>query len=278
MELGDEIITFDPAYVTYEATVGAAGAKLARVTGEARNGFRPNISALEQAITANTRAIAFSNPNNPTGTAFTAEEFKRINALAIKHDLWIWSDEVYADLVFEKKHQSLSHFDQMTDRAICIGSLSKSHAMTGWRVGWIAGPPELISHVENLSLCMLYGLPEFIQKAGVQAITHGGHDVQQMRKTYCKRRDLLVRHLENLSNVSLLVPEAGMFLLMDIRNTGLSSREFVTGLYEKHKVSVLDGAAFSPALEGFVRLSFTNGESALADACARIKTFLGQLA
>ena len=277
LELGDEVITFDPAYVTYEATVGAAGAKLIRVTGDAGNGFRPNIDALEKAITAKTRAIAFSNPNNPTGTAFTAGEFERINALAIKYDLWVWSDEVYADLVFEHQHQSISHFDQMNDRAICIGSLSKSHAMTGWRVGWIAGPAELIGHVENLSLCMLYGLPEFIQKAGAQAITHGELDVQQMRTTYCTRRDLLVSQLQGLSNVSLLIPQAGMFLLMDIRDTGLSSQDFVKGLYEQYNVSVLDGAAFSPALEGFLRLSFTNGETALIDACERIKIFINQL-
>ncbi len=277
LEPGDEVITFDPAYVTYAATVGAAGATLVRIASDANTGFRPDLGALENAITPRTRAIAFSNPNNPSGVAFTTNEMQHIGKLAKQHDLWIWSDEVYADLCFQNQHVSLSHFSEFAERSICIGSLSKSHAMTGWRVGWIAGPKQLIAHLENLNLCMLYGLPEFVQKAAVHALSNGEKDVKDMHAEYRARRDLLVRELNNTKKLNILVPEAGMFLLVDVRDCGLSSQEFVRQLYHEHKVSVLDGAAFSPILDGFVRLSFTNSKSVLSEACSRIKDFVSAL-
>ena len=270
----DEVITLDPAYVTYEAAIGVSGAKLVRVSGNPKNGFRPNLEAIDNAITPATRAIAFSTPNNPSGMALNRQEMQALVELAHKHDLWLWSDEVYAQIMFENEHVSLSQFDQAQERSIVIGSLSKSYAMTGWRVGWIAGPQSLIRHIENLSLCMLYGLPGFIQQAAVHALQQESIHVKSMRDTYLKRRDLAVSLLKDEPTLELIVPQAGMFILIDVRKTGLSSNQFVRDLYVQQKVSVLDGAAFSPQLDGYIRLSFTNGEQQLAKACARLKQFL----
>ncbi len=277
LEPGDEVITFDPAYVTYAATVGAAGAQLVRVPGATEHGFRPNLAALSNAINANTRAILVANPSNPSGVALRREELTQIFHLADQHDLWVWSDEVYAELMFDGQHHSASHFSMALHRTICIGSLSKSHAMTGWRVGWIAGPKELIAHIENLSLCMLYGLPEFIQEAAAYALNNCQQAVLTMRDTYRRRRNLVLQELDGIPELRLIKPEAGMFILMDISATGMTSAAFVAQLYQQHKVALLDGAAFSPSLNNFVRLSFSNSERNLSEACRRIKLLVSNL-
>lgn len=274
---GDEVITLDPMYVTYEAFLGASGATLRRVPCDESNGFRPDAQAIAAAVNSNTRAIAFSNPCNPSGAVFTHDELQAIVDIAVEHDLWILSDEVYATLCFEHSHTVCAALPGAFDRTVTIGSLSKSHAMTGWRVGWLAGPKELIGHIDNLSLCMLYGLPGFVQTAAIEALTHSRDESVTTCKIYQRRKQLVVSSLSKIDRLKIVNPEAGMFMLIDVRNLGLSSAEFCRQLFDQKKVSLLDGAAFAKNTNGFVRLSFAVGDQALATACRRIEDFIAGL-
>lgn len=276
LQAGDEVIVLDPMYVTYEATLKASGATLVRVTCEADGGFRPDLERLAAAVTPRTRAIFVSNPNNPTGVMLSAQELQAIADLAIAHDLWVVVDEVYESLCYEREHVSLASLPGMQRRCVIICSLSKSHAMTGWRIGWIIAEPTLIGHAETLMLSMLYGLPGFVMEAALAGVLAHDEVTNGMREIYRRRRDLVVDALSNCPGISVLKPDAGMFVLVDVRATGLSSLDFAWRLFREAKVSVLDAAAFGEPAQGFVRLSFTLSEERLAEACLRIKDFVGK--
>jgi len=278
LQAGDEVLVLDPMYVTYEATLKASGATLVRVPCSAASGFRLDPQLLAAAITPRTRAIFFSNPNNPTGVVLNRDELQAIAALAIAHDLWVVVDEVYESLVFDGEYHSLAALPGMAERCVVIGSLSKSHAMTGWRIGWILAAPAMVAHAETLVLSMLYGLPGFIMEAALAAVLAHDHVTQDMRETYRRRRDLVVAGLSGCPGIQVQAPQAGMFVLVDVRDTGLSSLDFAWRLFREAGVSVLDAAAFGDPAQGFVRLSFTLGEARLAEACERITRFVGQLA
>ena len=274
LEAGDEVIVFDPVYVTYEATLKATGAKLVAVPTPADNGFRLDAAALEAAVTPRTKAIFFANPNNPTGVVMRPDELRAIAAVAERHDLWVVVDEVYEALTFEQPHQSFAALPGMAARTLSLGSLSKSHAMTGWRAGWIVAEPKLVGHIENLALNMLYGLPGFVQEAALAAVRRHDEVAAGMREVYRRRRDLVLRQLARSPRLKVLSPEAGMFVMVDVRGTGLSSLDFAWQLFRARGVSVLDAAAFGPQADGFVRLSFTLADETLAEACERILGFV----
>lgn len=274
LNAGDEVIALDPMYVTYEATLKASGATLVRVPCSADAGFRLDAAVLAKAITPRTRAIFFSNPNNPTGVVLSREELQGIADLAIAHDLWVVVDEVYESLAFEREHVSLAALPGMAERCVVIGSLSKSHAMTGWRTGWIVADQALVAHAETLVLSMLYGLPGFVMEAALTAVQAHDEVTHGMRDIYRHRRDLVVAGLADCPGISVLTPDAGMFVLIDVRATGLTSLEFAWRLLREAGVSVLDAAAFGEPAQGFVRLSFTLGEERLSEACRRIRDFV----
>lgn len=274
LQAGDEVVVLDPMYVTYEATLRASGATLVRATCDADSGFRLNPHALTSVITERTRAIFLSNPNNPTGVVLDREELQVIADLAVAHDLWVVVDEVYESLCYEREHESLASLPGMEKRCVVIGSLSKSHAMTGWRMGWMVADAELIGHAENLALSMLYGLPGFVMEGALAAVLAHDQVTGGMRDLYRRRRDLVVARLSDCPGLAVLKPDAGMFVLVDVRGTGLGSLEFAWRLFREAGVSVLDAAAFGEPAQGFVRLSFTLGEDQLAQACERIVGFV----
>ena len=277
LEPGDEVIALDPMYVTYEAFLKVSGAHLVRVECDEALGFRPDPDAIEQAITPKTQAIAFSNPNNPTGTVMTREELMAIGDIAKRHDLWVIADEVYAHLTFENEHVCMAGLPDMAERTVTVSSLSKSHAMTGWRVGWLAGPEALADHADNLALCMLYGLPGFIQEAATLALQEGRHFSEEMRDTYRHRRDVVLSELEHIERLKVLTPQSGMFVLVDVSATGMTALEFARRLFASEGVSVLDGAAFGPNASNYVRLSFTQSDEVLRKGCSRIAHFVDHL-
>ncbi|KAF1008776.1 MAG: Arginine--pyruvate transaminase AruH [Pseudomonas fluorescens] len=278
LHAGDEVLVLDPMYVTYEATLRASGATLVRVACPADSGFRLDAQRLADAVTPRTRAIFFSNPNNPTGVVLSREELQVIADLALKHDLWVVVDEVYESLVFDGDYHSLAALPGMHERCVVIGSLSKSHAMTGWRIGWIVAQPALVAHAETLVLSMLYGLPGFVMQAATTAVLAHDEVTQGMRETYRRRRDLVVSRLQGCPGIRVQAPQAGMFVLVDVRETGLDSLDFAWRLFREAGVSVLDAAAFGEQARGFVRLSFTLSENRLAEACERIRHFAITLA
>ncbi len=273
---GDEVIVPVPMYVTYEATIGAAGARLVPVPCDPAGGFRPDPERLESAVSPRTSALFLANPNNPTGVVMRRDELEAIADIAIRHDLWVVSDEVYADLVFDGEHRSIAALPGMAERTVTVSSLSKSHAMPGWRTGWAIAPPELVPHLANLALCMLYGLPGFAQAAATKALTELDGEASRMRAHYRRRRNAVLEALAGISVIRCLKPEAGMFLLIDVRSTGLSSKEFARNLYRSTGVSVLDAAPFGGA-DGFVRVSFSNDDGLLEEGCQRIARFVAGL-
>ena len=276
-EEADEVIVLQPMYVTYEATVRASGATLVPVVLDESSGFSLNVEYLKAAITRKTRAIYFATPNNPTGISLNRDELKSIADLAIKHDLWVVSDEVYSDLVFDSEFFHIASLPGMAERTITLGSLSKSFAMTGWRIGWALGPKQFIDNAAKLVLCMLYGLPGFLQQGGIFALESAQQDMINMREAYRGRRDLLIQKIDGIPGLKSLKPDAGMFLMVDVRGTGLTAPQFVTQLYEHSKVSVLDATAFGASAKGYVRVSFVVEELILLDASKRIAAFVSSL-
>ena len=268
LDRGDEVITLDPMYVTYEATLQVGGASL--VTAPTGPGFRIETDAIAARINDRTRAIAITSPANPTGVVATRAELERLAELAIANDLWVIADEVYADLVYDGEHISIASLDGMADRTVTVSSLSKSHAMTGWRCGWLIAPPELAEHVARLAMAMVYGLPGFVQEAAIVALDRSDTVVAEMRSTYRRRRDLACSVLAEAADLPVLSPAAGMYVMIDVRASGLSSNEFSWRLLEDKAVSALDAGVFGATAEGWLRLAFTTGDAELEEGCRRI--------
>ncbi|HEX3378319.1 MAG TPA: aminotransferase class I/II-fold pyridoxal phosphate-dependent enzyme [Paraburkholderia sp.] len=274
LEAGDEVIVPEPMYLTYEACVRAAGATLVAVPVDAARAFHVDCDALEAAITPRTKAIFFATPCNPTGVVMQRADLERIAGLACEHDLWVLSDEVYAELTFERDHVSIASLPGMAERTVTLGSLSKSHAMAGWRVGWAIGPATLIEHMARLALAMLYGLPGFIQQAALTALENRADIVADIREIYRRRRDVVFERLHRVPGLRCLLPEAGMFMMVDVSGTGLDTTGFTWQLFRAQGVAVLDASAFGETATGFVRLGLVVGEDRLVEACERIARFV----
>jgi aspartate/methionine/tyrosine aminotransferase len=278
LEPGDEVIALEPCYVTYGATVGAAGATLTPSPQPAAGGFRPDPTAVAAAVTPRTRAILLASPNNPTGVTLTRAELAALAAIARDHDLWVIADEVYAELAFDGAAASIAALPGMVERTVTVSSLSKSHAMTGWRIGWAIAPAALTAHFARLGLCMLYGLPGFAQAAAVEALARREAIAADMREVYRRRRDLVVGRLAAAPGLEVLRPEAGMFVLADVRRLGPSAGEVAWALFREAGVAVLDAGPFGASAAGWVRIAFTLDEARLAEACDRITAFAARRA
>ncbi|MFL2986476.1 MAG: pyridoxal phosphate-dependent aminotransferase [Candidatus Poriferisodalaceae bacterium] len=272
---GDEVIVLDPAYVTYEACIASTGAQQVRVEQPAATGFRPDVDAIERAVTPATRGIVFSNPSNPTGVALNGDELEAISRVAVSNDLWVVVDEVYSDLVFDGVHHSIAGLPGMLERTVTVSSVSKSYAMTGWRCGWAVGPPELGNHLRQMALINLYGLPGFVMEAADVALREGAEETETARAIYRARRDLVVKELSRASDLPVLVPEAGMFLMADVRAHNADANDFAWDLYRATGVSVLDAGAFGATSRGWVRISYGVDDLQLEEACRRIASFTG---
>jgi arginine:pyruvate transaminase len=268
---GDEVITFDPMYATYPATLQAAGAALVRVAAPARRQFHPDLEALAAAITPRTRAIFLANPSNPTGVVLTAAEVEELARLAERHSLWVVTDEVYAGTAEGGRIPSLGA--RLPEQVLTVSSLSKTHAMTGWRCGWVVGPVEFVNHADLLAQCMIYGLPGFIQDAALVAVGMR-QEAEAAVRSFCRaRRDAFYAALSDLPQARPRLPDAGMFMLLDVRASGMGAGEFVERLYASEKVSVLDGAVFGRETRGFVRVCFATDERSLVESARRIRRF-----
>ncbi|WP_439817356.1 pyridoxal phosphate-dependent aminotransferase [Zavarzinia sp. CC-PAN008] len=273
LDHGTEVIVLEPTYVTYDAVFGAAGARAVKVPLHPERGFHPDIAQIEAAVTPATRAIVINSPHNPTGMVLTPAELEGIAAICRRHDLWLISDEVYWTLVFEGRHVTPMSLPGMAERTIVISSLSKSHAMSGWRVGWTIAPPDMARHIGTLALCMLYGSPPFIQDAATVALEHDFAELDAMRTAYGARRRIVAERLADAPALRVLTAAGGMFAMLDIRESGLSGVDYAFGLLEDQDVSLLPADAFGPSAAGHLRLSLACPEPRLEEACARIRAF-----
>lgn len=274
---GDEVIVAEPMYVTYEAVFGACGATVVPVAVRPENGFRVDPADVARLVTPRTRAMLLNSPNNPSGASLPMSTWQALARLCIEHDLWLISDEVYSDLVYEGEHISPASLPGMAERTATINSLSKSHAMTGWRVGWVVGPESLTEHLANLSLCMLFGLPDFVQRAAQVALERDLPEVAQMHEEYRQRRDLVCTMLDDCPGLKPVRPDGGMFVMVDVRQTGLDAQAFAERLLDDYGVSVLAGEAFGPSAAGHIRIGLVVDQVKLADACRRIALYAAQL-
>jgi len=270
MEPGSEVIIPEPMYTTYEALFNATGATVVKVPMRPENDFQVLPEDIAAAVTDKTSAILINSPNNPTGAVFPRDTILAVAEICKRHDLWLISDEVYSTVTFGTEHFSPCSLPNMAERTITINSLSKSHAMTGWRLGWVVCPKEMALHLGNLTLCMLFGSPAFIQDAAKVALTADLPELELMRQTYQRRRDAFYNQLKDIEGIHCHLPEAGMFLMIDIRQTGMSSQEMAELLLNKFDVATLPGAAFGPSGEGHIRVSLGVSEAELIKASKRI--------
>jgi len=274
---GDEVIVPEPMYVTYKGVIGASGAKLINVALRPEDDFQLDPGRIEAALGPNSRALLINTPHNPTGAVLHGNVVEEVAAICRRHDLWMISDEVYASITYDRQHISPCSFPGMEERSATISSLSKSHAMAGWRLGWVVGPRELIHHIDTLSLSMLYGSAPFIQDAALFALSQEPGELEEMKIAYRARRDRVCADLEGIEGVSFCRPEGGMFVMADIRSMGITSQQFMESLYASENVSVLAGEAFGPSGAGHVRISLAASQSELTEGCKRIARFVASL-
>ena len=275
---GDEVVVPEPVYATYEAVIGAAGARMVTVPLAPGRGFHPDLEALGAAVTPHTRVVWINTPHNPTGAVFTGEEMEGVAALCRERDLWLLSDEVYEDLAFARPHVGAWSLPGMAERTVVVSSLSKSHAVPAFRFGWIVGPPALTAHLFNLLLCMTYGSPAFVQDGALAALAGDLPEVARLRDAYRDRARLLCGLLQAAPGCRAAMPDGGMFVLLDVRGTGLEADRFARLLLERERVAVLPCDGFGASARGHLRIALTAPEPRLAEAAERILRFARRLA
>jgi arginine:pyruvate transaminase len=271
IEVGDEVIMFDPYYATYEGVVRLPGGVPVPVALDPDRGFHPNLKLLEAAITPRTKAILLNSPSNPTGAVFSAEEIKVIGELAVKHDLWIVSDEVYATQIHGNHVFTSPFFDvALEPRVIVCSSISKSHALPGFRCGWIAASADYCAKAVPVAESLLFGSPQFLQDAVAFALDTHFEELDQMQRDYQLRARALIEGLADCKFVSARMPEGGMFVMVDIRPTGKSGEEFARALLRQHNVVTMPGESFGACGAGHLRVALTVDEATMREAARRI--------
>lgn len=273
---GDEVALPDPHYATYEGVIRASGATVRPVPMPATGGFRLTAAALEAAITPATRVLLLNNPHNPTGTVLTAEEVAAIGEVCIRHDLTILSDEVYEELIFDGGFTSPFDLPQLAERTVVVSSISKSHAVPGFRSGWMVGPEAFTKRVQPLVEMMFFGNQPFIADATAFALTRPNETAPGLREDY-RRRARAAAAVLSVPGLKVLAPQAGMFLMLDAGGTGMDGESFALSLLEAERVSVMPGSAFGREAAGWVRLSLTVPDDRLAEACRRIAAHAAHL-
>jgi arginine:pyruvate transaminase len=270
---GDEVVVPEPVYATYEAVVGASGAAMINVPLHAARGFHPDIEEVARAITPRTRVLWINSPHNPTGAVLTRAEVEAIAALCRQHDLWLLSDEVYETLAYGAPHVSPWSLPGMAERTVVVSSLSKSHAIPGFRFGWVIAPPDLIEHLSNLILCLLYGGPPFIQAGALEALIRELPEETAMREIYFGRSRRMAALLAAAPGCRVVPPDGGMFLMLDISGTGRSADTFARGLLDAEAAAVLPCDGFGPSAAGHLRVSLTQPDAVLEEAGRRVVRF-----
>ena len=269
---GDTAVIVDPHYATYPATICGPGAVLKKVKARPERGFQLDRDDL-MAATKGARALLINTPNNPTGAVYDAATLAAIREACLENDLWLISDEVYDGQVHEGEHVSPRSLPGMEERTLVIGSLSKSHVMTGFRLGWIIAPPAVIDAIHGLSNATTYGVPGFIQDAATVALTTGDDYEDETAARYRRRRDKAVEALRGANKVSLSPPQGAMYVMLDIRATGLTGNEFALGLLEAEKIAVMPGESFGEAAAGHLRVALTIDDDRMVDALKRLATY-----
>ncbi|NAZ35222.1 pyridoxal phosphate-dependent aminotransferase [Rubellimicrobium sp. CFH 75288] len=274
---GDRALFVDPYYATYPGTIRAAGLVPVAVEARAEDGFEPREEALD-AVAAGARSLLVNSPNNPTGVLYGERTLAGIARVAERHDLWVISDEVYDSQVWEGRHLSPRAVPGLAERCLVVGSMSKSHAMTGSRLGWVVAPESAIALLWDLSTVTNYGIPGFIQDAGVFALALGDEFEARIAEPFRRRREITQRLLSRQQVVGLAPQRGAMYAMLDLRATGLSGIAFAERLLEEEQVAVMPGESFGRAAAGHVRVAMTVADDLYEEALGRILRLADRLA
>jgi aminotransferase len=276
LDPGDELIVPTPCFVTYQASAVIAGGVPVEVPCRMENNFDIDPKDIEAAITPKTKAILIGFPNNPTGAVASRENLLALAKIAEKHDLIVFSDEMYDRLVYGVEHVCFSALPGMRERTILLGGFSKDYAMTGWRIGYAAAPQALINGLVRVHQYMVMSAPTMAQTAGLEAILHGEKYVEEMRLEYDRRRKLIVKGLNEIG-LPTFEPRGAFYAFPKVSQTGLDDEAFAQRLLHEEHVAVVPGNSFGLGGEGFVRCSYATAYEKIEQALENMRRFVNRL-
>jgi len=270
---GDEVLIPEPCYVSYKSCVTLAGGVAVTVPTKIENEFRITAAELEQFVTPRTKVLLIGYPNNPTGAVMSRQDLAEIARFAIKHDLIVISDEIYAKLTYDGTHTCFSSLPDMMDRTILLNGFSKAYAMTGWRIGYAAANPDFIAAMTKIHQYTMLSAPIMGQVAAIEALKRGEKNMQQMTNEYNQRRRLILHGFRKMG-LECFEPKGAFYLFPSIKKTGLTSLQFAEQLLYAEKVALVPGDAFGDSGEGFVRCSYATSTANIKEALIRIERFV----
>jgi arginine:pyruvate transaminase len=276
LDAGDTGLFIDPYYATYPGTIRAVGAHPCAIKARSAHQFQPDAALIAAAAVEATEAgrpaksLLINSPNNPTGVIYTRDTLDSIAGVCADHDLWLISDEVYDTQVWNGQHLSPRSLPDMAERTLVVGSMSKSHAMTGSRIGWVIAPEDIAARMGDLTMNTTYGVCGYIQEAALFALEQGPAFEEKIAAPFRRRRDLVMRQIEGQNVVRAIPADGAMYVMLDIRATGLSGDDFAALLLDTHHVAVMPGESFGAAAAGHVRVALTVDD-------ARLEVAVGQL-
>lgn len=273
---GDEVIIPQPSYVSYEPCAILAGAKPVIINLKAENEFRLTAEELLEAITDKTKILVLPFPNNPTGAIMEKEDLEKIAKVIIEKDIFVMSDEIYAELTYKDKHISIVSIPGMQERTILINGFSKAYAMTGWRLGYACGPKEIIKQMTKIHQYAIMCAPTTSQYAAVEALKNGDDDIKEMKTAYNQRRRFLMNAFKEMG-LECFEPYGAFYVFPCIKEFGMTSEEFATRFLKEEKVATVPGTAFGDSGEGFLRISYAYSLETLKIAMERLKNFVTRL-
>ena len=274
LDAGDEVIIPDPMYVGYPGIMHSINATTVSVPVRPEHGFVPDTADIEAAISPRTRAVLINTPGNPTGAIIGREQLATLAALCFERNIWLVCDEVYSMFTFEQRHVSLRSAAERLDNLVMNDGLSKSHAMSGWRMGWVVAPEDLINRLGRFSAISLFGCPQFIQDAAAFALNNDEDYVARMCAKYKQRRDFLVERIRQIPGLDCHVPQAGMFIMANVKAINPDDTAFAWDLLTQQRVCVVPGCAFGDSTRGYVRITMAQPQHELDRALDRIAAFV----
>lgn len=273
---GDEVLIPQPSYVSYEPCAILADAKPIIIDLKAENEFRLTAKELEEHITDKTKLLVLPYPNNPTGAIMEKDDLEKIAKIIIDNDIFVLSDEIYAELTYKNKHVSIVSLPGMKERTILINGFSKAYAMTGWRLGYACGPAEIVKQMVKIHQFAIMCAPTTSQYAAVEALRNGDEDVRLMKEEYDRRRKYLLHEFKAMG-IECFEPYGAFYVFPSIKKFGLSSDDFALKLLEKERLAVVPGTAFGDCGEGFIRISYAYSLEDLKKALERLRHFISNL-
>ena len=273
---GDRALFLDPYYATYPGTIRSVGAKAIPIETQSQNGFQPPFNEIDLRATG-AKTLLINSPNNPTGVVYSKDTFNSIAKAVIKHKLWLISDEVYDCQIWNGAHLTPRSIETIADQTLVIGSMSKSYAMTGFRCGWVIGPEPIIENMVHLATSTTYGVPAFIQDAAYFALKKGSEIEKKVSEPFFRRYQSAQSVLNEAKNIKLIPGDGTMYLMLDIRETGLSGDEFANLLLDEKKIAVMPGESFGTAAAGHLRIAMTVADDIFQHSLIEIKEFAKNL-